>query len=537
MKRRYISLISVLLLITMLFTGCVKPVNKTIITESFSSPGKKITTDRAETQKNVTDSFSYSIWSHQLSDEDDASSYVEKLKACDVDTIELNVLWSDFQVDKNIFSWTFLDSVLDVFTKAGFKLNLAIVFWTYDLAFENDLDLQKTATGQIFSYDTLRRSFISISSDKNIHYVKDAVLAFASHVISKYSEYILSWQIKLSESGDLEYSSAEDLDYSDSSFDSFLGYLINKYSTIERFDRLYECSFGNWTELREQNMISVVKICPFDWKLFKQQELANFHNSVEEIFRFVDPSIPVAISVSIFGDSLSSAYRGVFDPYSFVSSCNCDIIYTKYYTEKQKYYYLDLLLSTTDVKIDFILDGPWKSDEIIKTNDELAKIIGSSGISKVTLINWTKDDLDKHSSDIMKYKESIHNTSYRPDADMTDIIIINTLDFIMRKPPYSLYDLTRSAYRNIFGSTSRRVIIYTDTQVMENPSLLEGVKKIHLGSLNNVTYMYDALGDLLIAGRYTIIDNNNQQPNFLNEFEQPLNSDVQDEIRKRLFVS
>ena len=84
------------------------------------------------------------------------------------------------------------------------------------------------------------------------------------------------------------------------------------------------------------------------------------------------------------------------------------------------------------------------------------------------------------------------------------------------------------------GSAGRKVILLTDTQVIENPTLLDGVKKIHLGALNNVTYMYDELGKILAAGNYILVDDDNQQPNFINQYSEPLDIEVQTELRERL---
>ena len=84
------------------------------------------------------------------------------------------------------------------------------------------------------------------------------------------------------------------------------------------------------------------------------------------------------------------------------------------------------------------------------------------------------------------------------------------------------------------GSSGKKVRFITDTQLIEDPSLIEGIKKVHLGQLDTVMHMNDEAGRILAESSAIIVDDRNEQPNFINEFEQPLNEDIQVKLREKL---
>lgn len=104
----------------------------------------------------------------------------------------------------------------------------------------------------------------------------------------------------------------------------------------------------------------------------------------------------------------------------------------------------------------------------------------------------------------------------------------------MKEPPSDLYELYKNAYKVMSGSSSRKVTFLTDTQVMANPALLDGITAVHMGAIDTVTYMYEELGLILAKHKCSLIDDKNGQPNFLNEYEQPLPEEVQVKLRSKL---
>ena len=490
--------------------------------------------DNSEPAVTQQGSLGFSIWSYQLAGEEDAKEYADLIKDLGFESIDFSVLWSDFEVEENKYSWTFIDQVMDVFVEAGYKLNLSIVFWTYNLTFKEKLDLQRNALGEVYVYDEVRSGFLCLSSEKNLRYIEDAILAFASHVYDRYPEDILSWQIKVSELGEMEYSSTVDLDYSEQSYSAFMGYIKNKYGKISDFNTKYKCSYESWQDLAAEKMTLITSLCSFDWKLFKQNTIISVQKRAGGVFKAVCEKIPVVINIGTVGDSMSAVYRGVFDPYTVASECGCDIIQADYFTEKHYNFYLDMLTYATGKDISYQTDGPWQGEDALEKTLILTNWAGKTGIQSISVSNWTKADITRFEEFLEEYDVNLNTSETRPDPDVTDIIIVNTLDFIIRQPPSSIYNLYKNAYRNMTGSKNEKVIILTDTQVIANPSLLNGVKKIHLGALNNVTYMYDELGKILTDGNYILIDDDNQQPNFINQYSEPLDIDVQTEMRERL---
>ena len=84
------------------------------------------------------------------------------------------------------------------------------------------------------------------------------------------------------------------------------------------------------------------------------------------------------------------------------------------------------------------------------------------------------------------------------------------------------------------GSSGRKVRFINDTQIIDDPTILEGIKKIHLGELDDVMHMRDEVGRLLAESKIILVDDHNEQPNFINEFGEPLKEEVQVELRRKL---
>ncbi len=535
-EKKTVRLIALLLSLIICFSLCSCGADKipSLVIDSFTDKESEDLSlpqgEPAEWKKFV----SFTIWSHQLSDAAEAEEYAALLKDTGISAIEFAVLWSDFEYEQKKFNWKFVDAVIDTFLENGFSVNLSVVLWTYNLSFVDKLDLQQTADGEIYSYDSVRNCFISISSKNNIEIVKNTLFAFASHVNEKYSDKIGGLQIRYSDNGAEEFSSTIDLDYSEVAFNVFVDWLSDKYETASDFAKTYSLKYTEWNDVRAADKASLTAKCNYEWKMFKQDEIVRFHDIAEEIFANICPTIPVAVNLGSVGNSMSTEFKGVFDPYTIICECDAETVIFDCFTDLQYNFYVDMITSVTGKNAVMKLDGPILGKEEFEKTLILAESAGKTGILGLNISDWRKSDISEYADYLKAYVESFETEDSRPDADTTDVILINTLDYIIRTPSSSVYDLYKYAYKNMTGKNDRKVLFFTDTQIIENPSLLDGVKKVHLGGLNTITYMYDALGDILTSANYKIVDDDNEQPNFLNEFGKPLDADIQDTLRKRL---
>lgn len=532
------TLKSIVLFLVVLFClssfGCGKVKTPSLVIDNFTDADSSgITLPQGE-QTEWNRFVSFTIWSHQLTNAAEAEEYAILLKDIGISTIEFAVLWSDFEYEQKKFSWKFVDSVIDTFLENGFAINLSIVLWTYNLSFVDKLDLQQTAEGEIYSYDSVRSSFISISSENNINIVKNTLFAFASHINAKYPDKISGLQIRYSENGAEEFSSTIDLDYCESAFNAFVNWLSDKYETASDFSKMYSLKYKEWDDVRAADKATLTSKCNYEWKMFKQDAIVNFHDIAEEIFTLLCPTAPIAVNLGSVGNSMSTEFKGVFDPYTIISKCDAETVIFDCFTDLQYNFYFDMISSVTNKNAVIKLDGPVLGQDEFEKTLILAESAGKTGILGINVSDWRKNEISEYSDYLKAYINAFQNSEIRQDADTTDVIVINTLDYIVRIPSSSIYDLYKYAYKNMTGKSNRKVLFFTDTQIIENPSLLDGVKKVHLGSLNTITYMYEQLGDILTSSNYKIVDDDNEQPNFLNEYGKPLDSDIQDTLRNRL---
>ena len=93
---------------------------------------------------------------------------------------------------------------------------------------------------------------------------------------------------------------------------------------------------------------------------------------------------------------------------------------------------------------------------------------------------------------------------------------------------------TAAEDKNMSSSSGKKVRFISDTQILEDPTILNGVRKIHVGELSDVVIMSSELGKLLASSSIIIVDDVNAQPNFIDEFGSPLAEEVQVALRAKL---
>ncbi len=476
----------------------------------------------------------FTLWSWQVTSADLAQQYADEIKKYGFDGIELCVRWSDFEPRQGVFDWRYLDSVLDVFIKNGFNLSLSILFWSEDLEWKDALEYQETSDGQIYKYDDIRGSFLCLNSETNIEIVKNTVKYFAIHCASKYGNNITRWHIRTNCFANMEYAPLTDLDYSAPSMRAFVDFLSEKYS-LEQFNIKYKTKYTAWEELLSVKKETLPQLCTYDWKLFKQDTIINFANICNDVLKIASENIPTVLQLGSFWDTPASYYRGVFDIYTISKKCNADIIQTSDSPAWPHDFSADLMTSMSDKLFAMEIDGAWRDESDFSGYVDQAATIGASKIHYLNTVNWELEDIQAYGEKyISKFTSGFNSAEERADADETDVILVNTLDFLLRQPPQDLYDLYYYAYKNMSGKNARKVRFISDTQIIENPDILNGIKKIHLGQLDEVIYIQDEVGEILANSNVRLIDDRNDQPSFVDQYGEPLKENIQVKLRQKI---
>ncbi|MBQ6809549.1 MAG: beta-galactosidase [Clostridia bacterium] len=531
-----------------LFAAAVMTFSATACTENFENtdfpvadnfdnylPNKeevqlRVLTDKSQNEVNLT------VWSWQVPSAEYAEKYAEEAKKLGFDGIDFVVQWKKFEAVQGEFDWKYLDSILDVFVKHDLGISISVLFWTEGLEWRDELDFQMTSDGKIYAYDDMRSHFLALNSEKNIAVMENTLKYFAAHCDGKYKENITRWYIRTSVYAEMEYSSLVDLDYSPSAISAFKKFLQEKYAACAVFNKHYGYSVESWEELANMDGVELAKTCLYDWKLFKQKTIIDISNMYTKIFKIANPDIPVSLQLSSIWDTSASFYRGVFDPYVIATESKVDIIQISDSPVWPHDFSIDLLASFTSGQyIAMETDGSWRGESAF---DDYVKQVSdsvSSGASYINAVNWEYEDLLLYGEKYLsQYKSSADSAKNRSIHDVTDVILINTRDFLLRTPPQDMHDLYYYAYRNMSSWGSKKVRFITDTQILADPTILNSITKIHVGELADVIVMSDEVGKLLAESSITLVDDLNAQPNFINEYGEPLQEEVQVALRAKL---
>ena len=490
----------------------------------------RVLTDKSQNEVNLT------VWSWQVPSVEYAEKYAEQATALGFDGIDFVIQWKKFEPVKGEFDWSYLDSILDVFVSHDLGLSLSVLFWTEGLEWRDELDFQMTSDGEIYVYDEMRSHFLSLNSEKNLEVIKNTLKHFAAHCDGNYKENITRWYIRTSVYAEMEYSSLVDLDYSPSALSAFKKFLEAKYIAPSVFNSHFGYSLEDWADLEGIDGVTLAHKCEYDWKLFKQKTIIDISNMYTEVFKIANPQVPVSLQLSSIWDTSASFYRGVFDPYVLSTESKVDIIQISDSPDWPHDFSIDILSSfVRDKFIAMETDGAWRGESFFEGYvDQVSESI-SSGASYINAVNWELEDLDSYGVKYLsRYKTAANNASERAIHDVTDVILINTRDFLLKTPPQDLHDLYYFAYKNMSSSKGKKVRFITDTQIIEDPTILNGIKKIHVGELSSVIIMSNTVGKLLAESAIVIVDDLNAQPNFIDEFGNPLAEEVQLALRAKL---
>jgi hypothetical protein len=483
----------------------------------------------------VQSTVGITLFSWQIPSPDYAKQYCDKIKECGFDNVEIVVLWSDIEPERGVFRFSETDSVIDVFKDAGLKISLSLLFWSERLEWKDELEYQQTSDGEIYRYDDIRGSFLALNSQSNLETIANTLGYFAAHFSDRYSDCLTGWSIRTDCFAKMEYSSLVDLDYSPSAISAFVDFLRGKYASIEEVNAYFEKSYDSFEAIGNMKPENIRSAFEYDWKLFKQQTLIDLSNLSAEIFRIADPSVPVILQISSFWDTSAAFYRGFFDPYVVSRETTADVIQITDAPLWPHDFSVDLLDSLSDKKIAMETDGSWQGEDIFKEYLKQVELSARSGVTVIQTVNWELEDLEEYGATYLsKFKDLYKNAEPRKECDETDVIFVNTLDFLLKEPPQDLHDLYYYAYKNMTGSSGRKVRFITDTQIIDDPTIVDGIKKIHLGQLDTVMHMRDEAGRILAECDAILVDDRNEQPNFINEFSQPLAEEIQEKLREKL---
>lgn len=533
MKKRFYTFLCLTVLICLILGACDSGYyvpSPSTETEIYKPEGEQ------EIKPAVVEStVGITLFSWQIPSPAYAEQYCAKIKECGFDCVEIVILWSDIEPEQGVFRFAETDAVIDVFKNAGLKISLSLLFWSERLDWKDVLEYQMTADGEVYRYDDVRGSFLAMNSPENLEIVANTLGYFAAHFSDRYEDCLTSWSVRTDCFAKMEYSSLVDLDYSPSAINAFVDFLRGKYETIETLNAKFEKSYDSFENLLSLKKSDYRSVFEYDWKLFKQQTLIDLANLCCEIFRLADPSIPVTLQISSFWDTSAAFYRGFFDPYVVSRETTVDIIQIIDAPAWPHDFSVDLLTSLSDKKISMETDGSWQGEDTFTDYLKQVEISARSGVTVIQTVNWELEDIEKYGAAYLsKFKDLYTNAEARRDYDETDVILVNTLDFLLKEPPQDLHDLYYYAYKNMTGSSGRKVRFITDTQLIDDPSLIDGIKKVHLGQLDSIIHMRDEVGKILAESSAVIVDDRNEQPNFINEFEQPLDEDVQVKLREKL---
>ena len=432
------------------------------------------------------------LWSFEIDEDGDISAFLEPYKESGLGYIDFGILWSAFEAEKGKYNWTFVDGVVDQIVNAGFSVGATLVLWTNGLSFKEDLELQKTADGEIYTYDDSRKDFPSLTSKENLETIYDTISAFAVHFSEKYGDNTVLFRVVTSPFGDSGYTAAEDVDYSESAISAFIAYLSKKYKTTDAFAENYPFSVSSFEDLKNEEVKKLTSTCVYDWKTFKQKTLSDFYKEAVKIFKKANPTCPTELMFGGVEDTKTAVYRGFYDPYAVSGNVGADIYATTWESDVPLDFFVSYLSDTTSGKVSFTVYEEDLTEENRKTfAEETAKI---SNISRICF------DFSEATAENLSL---IKTVSENLKAEKTDIrekngeaIFVNTADMILRNPAKNLYLSLKEQYETVTADGKAATFI-TDTKLGELLPENE-VTAFRTGTSGKNCYFTEAAAKILI---------------------------------------
>lgn len=438
------------------------------------------------------------LWSFEIGKDGNISEIIEPYKDSGLGYIDFGILWSSFEVEKGKYNWTFVDSVVDQIINAGFSVGATLVLWTNGLSFKEDLELQKTADGEIYAYDESRKDFPSLANKENLETIYDTISAFAVHFREKYADRTVHFRVVTSPFGDSGYTADADVDYSESAISAFVSYLSGKYKTTDAFSENYPFSLSSFDDLKNEEPKKLTSTCLYDWKTFKQKTLSDFYGEAVKIFKKANPACPTELVFGGVEDTKTAVYRGFYDPYTVSEKVGADIYSTAWENDVPLDFFVSYLSDTTERKVGFTVYEDDLTEESRKTLP--AEIAATPNISRVCFdfSETTAENL----SLIKSVSESLKAEKTDSREKNSEAIFVNTADIILRTPAKNLYTSLKTQYETSTADGKAAAFI-TDTKLGEI-SAESGITAFRTGSSGKICWFTTAAAKKLAELRLPI---------------------------------
>ncbi len=443
------------------------------------------------------------VWSWQIVSEEDALDYAKKAKECGFTALDFGVLWSAFEPVKGHFNWAYLDKVVEIFSDAGLNISLQPLLWTKDLSWADELALQKTESGGVYTVED-RGSFLSFSDPKTRKTVENTLQNFALHAAETYGSVLTRWGVRLSCFGEFDFSVNADLDYSEGSLRGFYDQLKDTYGSWQNLANARKINVSNRSELEAMNPKDVTDACAVDWRRFRQKQLFDFLEIMVDIYRSADASVPILFSLGTYGNGMNTAFSGVVDLWQAVEQHDFDIVGLSLSDGADADMMLALLTSLTDKKIAVELDGAWALEEGRNVAAQ-GEICGKHQVFSLSTANFTKEQLDAHKETLKTYPQLLAKQQPLAEQDPTRGILIFSNALGEQEPPKSYDALYGDLWKTLSENGTRRVRFLTEEQIAAGKVSLEGITTLYPGNIKGFVSVSKSFAQTLSKSNAVII--------------------------------
>lgn len=413
------------------------------------------------------------VWSWQIPNADTARLYAERAVAAGFTAIDLGLLWAHFEPLKGHFDWSYLDAVMEEFTRFGLGVSLQPILWTKDLEWSDRLALQQSPEGVLAQEG--KGAPISLSDAETRATVKNTLQNFALHASTNYGEKLTRWGIRLSPFGEFDYPVNAECDYSSASEAAFRSYLKEHFGsglgeiTREQIDTL---------PLEE-----LVDGLPVQWRAFRTRTLLDFADLCYGILETADETVPTVCNIGSFGNGMNTLFSGFADPYSLACD-RFDSLSVALCEEVDASLVLSLLGSVFDGDLCVEVDGAsvWDEGDKDRISAQLATA-ARYGIQTVSTANYTEQQLLDEREFLLTFETVLSASETVAAADPTKAIVLfaHAPSLGTNAENYTVW------FGEIFALLSengtRRVRFLTDGQIAARESTLEGVTDLYAGAL------------------------------------------------------
>lgn len=442
--------------------------------------------------KDIKKQLLLTVWSFQISDPSGIREFASYAENLGFDGLDLCVTWKTFEKEKGVYDWSWLDKCLEVLSEYDLNLSLSILFWTEDMQWARNLNLQQDPEGNIVMFDETRGPGLCYNDPDNLEIISRTVKAFASHCNENFTGNIVRFHARTSCHGELEYSPIGDIDFSPVALEKFHDFLVRRFVNIEALNQAYRTDFTGWEALNSFAIMEILSRSRYDWNNFKQETIIALSRRIADSYKSVNPNIPVAIQVGSIWDYGAAARRGVFDGY--LISRDVDILHIDDAPSYPHYFSIDMASSLApDRIISMEIDGAWRFQmfpdrDVPKEYLKQAKESGESGVTLLNTANWEIPHLEEWGGSLLsKFRNEFMDAEPRQPARTDRAIFVNTADMISREPSSGLDKFLLDLHKYLSENGKQRVRFVSDGMILENPEVLEDLTDgLYLGNYKDL---------------------------------------------------